>query len=160
MLALCGCATVSGGWWGGDGDQAQSVQVQHFECASVGHDLHYCDVDTSAGVRLVEQKSRTPCIKDHTWGYDEHGVWVNGGCRGQFVTGAGNDDDPWDAEHGVVRCESKGQERRRCNTPVTLQPPQLLHQLSDTDCSEGGRWGWDAQGIWVDGGCRALFRVR
>jgi len=43
---------------------------------------------------------------------------------------------------------------------VTSPPATLLRQLSDTACKEGSTWGWDAQGVWVDGGCRGLFRVR
>jgi hypothetical protein len=43
---------------------------------------------------------------------------------------------------------------------VTLVPVELLRQLSGTACVQGQSWGWDAEGVWVDGGCRALFRVR
>ena len=30
-----------------------------------------CRVDTRGGVRLVEQRSRAPCIYGRTWGYDQ-----------------------------------------------------------------------------------------
>lgn len=162
VLPLSGCATIAS-WFGHKthDDQAQPVVVQRFACESKGKDLHYCDVETAAGIRLVKQVSNIPCIKERTWGYNRHGVWVDKGCRGEFMAGAGDDDDPLlDTAHGVVRCESDEQRRRRCNTAVTRTPVELLKQLSDTQCVQGQSWGWDGQGIWVDGGCRALFRVR
>lgn len=159
--ALCGCASLGGLFGGGqDQTQAEQVPVLHFACESKGKILHYCDVETAAGVRLVKQVSDTPCIKGRTWGYGEHGVWVDKGCRGEFVSGAGDDEDPRRDPQGVVRCESEEQKWRRCNTEVTRQPPELLRRISDARCIEGDSWGWDAQGIWVDDGCRALFRVR
>jgi hypothetical protein len=158
--ALAGCGTV-GRWFGGHDTVPEEVPVQHFRCESKGAELKYCDVDASAGVRLTRQLSSMPCIKGRTWGYGRFGVWVDHGCRGEFVSGAGDDDGgPYDLEHHVVRCESQDQQRKRCPASGPGQTVQLLKQLSDTACVQGQTWGWDADGVWVDGGCRALFRVR
>lgn len=160
MALLSGCGSV--GWlFGGHDTAPDEVPIQHFSCESKGQDLKYCDVDASAGVRLTKQLSNMPCIKGRTWDYGRFGVWVDHGCRGEFVSGAGDDDGgEFDLRHKVVRCESVDQQRRRCDAQVTSPPATLLRQLSDTNCKEGSTWGWDDQGVWVDGGCRGLFRVR
>jgi hypothetical protein len=35
---------------------------------------------------------------------------------------------------------------------------RLVRRLSDRPCTEGRSWGYDRNGIWVDDGCRAVFR--
>jgi len=41
---------------------------------------------TSRGVRLTNQRSGSPCVQGQTWGYDGRGIWVDRGCRADFVT--------------------------------------------------------------------------
>lgn len=160
LVLFSGCGTV-GRLFGGHGKRTGEVPIQHFKCESKGADLKYCDIDASAGVRLTKQLSNTPCIKGRTWDYGRFGVWVDHGCRGEFISGTGDDDGgTLDLPNGVVRCESKGKARQRCPTDVALRPVQLLRQLSDSACVQGESWGWDPDGVWVDSGCRALFRVR
>jgi hypothetical protein len=36
---------------------------------------------------------------------------------------------------------------------------EMVQQLSQSPCTRGSTWGNDGQGIWVDRGCRARFRV-
>lgn len=48
-------------------------------------------MDTSRGVRLVEQTSDTRCVQGENWGVDRRGVWVDQGCAGRFVAGRGDD---------------------------------------------------------------------
>jgi hypothetical protein len=38
-------------------------------------------------VRLFRQRSDAACVMGQTWGYDENGIWVSGGCRADFATG-------------------------------------------------------------------------
>jgi hypothetical protein len=62
------------------------------------------------------------------------------------------------AQQGLVRCESQDGNLRRC--PVdTRAGVRLSHQLSRTDCVQGRNWGYDAGGLWVNGGCRAEFAI-
>ncbi|MBP3973366.1 DUF3011 domain-containing protein [Pseudoxanthomonas spadix] len=158
--ALAGCSTF-GRWFGGHETAPGQVPVQHFSCESKGAELKYCDVDASAGVRLTRQLSSMPCIKGRTWGYGRFGVWVDHGCRGEFVSGAGDDDSgQFDPRHQVLRCESRDQKRKHCPLQVASSTVELVQQLSDSACVENKTWGWDADGVWVDAGCRALFRVR
>lgn len=36
---------------------------------------------------------------------------------------------------------------------------EISEQKSSTPCTLGSTWGYDAGGVWVDGGCRGTFRV-
>src|SRR5262249_51845045 len=56
-------------------------------CASEDGRRHYCAADTRGGVRLSRQHSDAACIAGRTWGYDRRGIWVDRGCRADFVTG-------------------------------------------------------------------------
>ncbi len=59
----------------------------------------------------------------------------------------------------VVRCESQDAKYRHCAAD-TRGGVELIRGLSRTYCTEGRNWGWDRNGIWVTGGCRAEFRTR
>ncbi len=56
-------------------------------CASDDGRRHYCRVDTRWGVRMTNQRSGSPCLQGRTWGYDRRGIWVDRGCRADFVLG-------------------------------------------------------------------------
>ena len=55
-------------------------------CSSNNGKRNYCQADTSRGVRLTNQRSGSPCVQGQTWGYDGRGIWVDRGCRADFVT--------------------------------------------------------------------------
>jgi hypothetical protein len=38
---------------------------------------------------MTRQRSDASCIQGQTWGYDRSGIWVDRGCRAEFVTGTG-----------------------------------------------------------------------
>lgn len=74
-------------------------------CQSRGGEHQYCRADTSGGVTLVHQLSKSGCWKDDTWGYNRSGIWVANGCRAEFRVGwSGNErrgsyyhnNDRWD----------------------------------------------------------------
>jgi len=44
-----------------------------------------CLADTHFGVQLTKQLSRSGCIEGKSWGFDDKGVWVDKGCRAEFV---------------------------------------------------------------------------
>jgi hypothetical protein len=67
-----------------DGDRRDQPRVTTITCSSDDERRHYCDVDTSRGVRLLKQRSGSPCDQDRTWGYDRRGIWVDRGCRADF----------------------------------------------------------------------------
>lgn len=61
-------------------------------CESDNGRERYCAFDTRGGVVLSTQLSSSGCYQGDTWGYDNRGVWVSGGCRADFSSGgyAGN----------------------------------------------------------------------
>ncbi|QAU24844.1 DUF3011 domain-containing protein [Dyella sp. M7H15-1] len=140
-------------------------------CASNGGDFARCQVPWRDAV-LVQQESRVRCVRDQTWGFDHHSIWVNNGCRGQFAPAydrpsygdRGSDwgRPGWDhpSRQGQVRCESHGGNRQFC--PVELHRDdsvRMVNQRSSADCRQGRSWGWSHDGIWVDRGCRADFVI-
>jgi hypothetical protein len=144
----------------------QSPYGSTFRCESEDHRIRRCNVDTRSGARLVRQMSDAPCVQGRTWGYDRDGVWVSGGCRGEFTLGGGGygyggyDGDRYGyGDSRVVRCESQDERRNTCGLPFRARSVTLRRQLSDTRCQQGYNWGWSADRIWVDRGCRAEFVV-
>ncbi|MDO5504713.1 MAG: DUF3011 domain-containing protein [Pseudoxanthomonas suwonensis] len=165
-------ASGGGGYRGGavawPGDQGG-----HLRCESINGRYRQCPVDTRRGVQLVRQVSSAPCIEGRSWGSNRAGVWVNNGCRAEFVVGQGPRRGPVQrvgqyrggSGYGDVarqpqhlHCASDGGRQRRCATfvrgGVTLQ-----RQVSRAACIEGRTWGWTTHGIWVNSGCRADFLV-
>ncbi len=55
-------------------------------CSSNDGKRNYCSANTSRGVQLTNQRSGSPCIQGQTWGYDNRGIWVDRGCRADFLT--------------------------------------------------------------------------
>jgi hypothetical protein len=135
---------------------------QSIRCESTDNHTRHCDMDTRGGVFLSRRLSDASCTQGRTWGYDSRGVWVTGGCRAEFTSGAGGYPPGYGNDPGyggrVVRCESQDGHSRHCSAPVQ-RGVRLLRTLSDSACIEGRTWGWDRDGVWVDRGCRAEFSV-
>ncbi len=58
----------------------------------------------------------------------------------------------------TIRCESNQGRERFCSAN-TRGGVYLQSQLSRDGCYQGDTWGYDRDGIWVSGGCRAIFRT-
>lgn len=56
-----------------------------------------------------------------------------------------------------VTCESTGQQQVSCDLN-TRGNVEIVRQLSHTRCEEGKNWGLARHSVWVNGGCRAVFR--
>jgi hypothetical protein len=145
-------------------------------CASDNGRRNYCDADTRGGVRLINQRSGSPCDRGRTWGFDRRGIWVDRGCRAEFEVGSY--DDRRDRDSGrrgrdrdydrggrgrdrVVQtfyCES-GDERRHYCAEGNEGRVRLIRQRSGSPCIQGRTFGRDASGFFVDRGCRADFEV-
>ncbi len=150
--------------------------VAEVRCSSNDGRTRYCNVDTRGGVRIVRQESRSPCIQGRSWGYDRRGIWVANGCRARFQLGGGGYDRPgygygygapgyaapgYGDGYGaqLVRCESRDERERFCRVPGGVRNAQIVRRLSDTRCEFNYNWGYQRDGVWVDRGCRAEFRV-
>jgi hypothetical protein len=129
-----------------------SAEAQTVSCSSDGS-KKYCEADTKQGVQLAKQKGDAPCKQGESWGYDEHGIWVDHGCGGDFVLGVET------AHSGkIVFCASDGG-RKYCDTR-TSGGVRLVKQKTDAPCKKGETWDYDGLGIWVDQGCSGEFAVQ
>ena len=140
-------------------------------CASDDMRRHNCPVNTSGGVRLVNQRSQSPCIQGRTWGFNRRGVWVDRGCRADFFVpaeqgggGPGYGNGPgYDGQRppynaATINCSSNNGKRNYCPAD-TSRGVTLVRQISGSPCVQGDTWGYDRGSIWVDRGCRADFRL-
>src|SRR5256886_9173007 len=61
--------------------------------------------------------------------------------------------------HGqIIPCSSDDGEKHYC-TADTRYGARLVRQRSQAPCQEGGSWGYDEEGIWVDKGCGGEFTL-
>ncbi len=67
--------------------QSAVAGERHVTCNSHNGNYNYCRVDTENQVRLTRTLSSSECRQGETWGYDDHGVWVDRGCRAEFAVG-------------------------------------------------------------------------
>ena len=133
-------------------------------CESSGR-KQWCSADTSFGVRMSRQISRSSCIEGSSWGYGNRGIWVDDGCRAEFTLGRRGG---WDRDRGYDRrdrdrgelivCESENNNTHRCSID-TRGGVRINRQLSRNDCTYGRTWGYNSREIWVRDGCRAEFTV-
>jgi hypothetical protein len=118
-----------------------------------------CEGDTRLGVALMRQLGERRCILDETWGFDERSVWVTDGCHGQFALGGFRlPEEAVPATAMRLVCESLDGSPARCSIDAS-RGAGLVRQISETDCILNRTWGYDGDGIWVSGGCRAEFAV-
>jgi hypothetical protein len=80
-----------GGWHGGGGGWGGHDET--VKCESNDGRRKYCDINTRNGVTLIRQISQASCIQNRTWGFDRQRIWVDKGCRAEFRSGNGWDDD-------------------------------------------------------------------
>jgi hypothetical protein len=67
-----------------DRDRGRGDYSQVFYCESGDEKRHYCQEGNRGRVRLVRQRSGSPCIEGRTWGRDRNGFFVDRGCRADF----------------------------------------------------------------------------
>jgi len=131
------------------------VVQQTITCSSDDMKRHWCNVYTGGRVRLIKQKSDSPCVQGRTWGYNNNGIWVDRGCRAEFEVGRGGGGG---SGGRTISCNSDDMKRHWCATS-TQGGVRLIKQKSDSPCVQGRTWGYSRDGIWVDRGCRADFQV-
>jgi hypothetical protein len=133
-------------------------------CDSRGFGRQQCAADLR-GYKFasVRNSSSVRCEVGRNFGYDDNGVWVDQGCRGEFfftgtgqniVGGYGGQPSPNDL---AVRCESRDGRRADCPADLRNYYFRDLRQVSRTQCVQGNNWGFDDRGVWVAQGCRAEF---
>jgi hypothetical protein len=158
-------------------------------CASEDGHRHYCSADTRGGVTMQKQHSKSACVQGASWGFDQQGVWVDHGCRADFMVNTRQVDGPGDHDRDHFRghdadhdrdfdrdhhdfdrdrrpaeilqltCSSDDGRRHYCQSDIQ-GTATLTRQRSGSPCREGYSWGNDRNGIWVDHGCRADFELK
>jgi hypothetical protein len=58
----------------------------------------------------------------------------------------------------TIHCESKNYRYQYCRADTDYRVT-LERQSSSTRCRQGDNWGYDRNGVWVDRGCAADFKV-
>jgi len=139
-------------------------------CSSDDGGRHHCNAETRGGVWLVNQRSSAVCNQGYSWDVEEHGIWVDRGCRADFAIGREDyrevprHDERHDERHGergeaqIVKCSSDDGRRNFCRVEIH-GGVRLVNQRSEAACRQGYSWDFDEGGIWVDHGCRADFAV-
>jgi DUF3011 family protein len=150
-------------------------------CASEDGRRHYCPADTRAGVSMQRQRSKSVCTQGSTWGFDQNGIWVDRGCRADFLVNNPSSvrdhdrDSDRDRDHDRDRdryrddfrrgeetmqltCSSEDGDRHYCESDIQGKAT-MTRQRSGSPCREGYSWGYDRRGVWVDHGCRADFQL-
>jgi hypothetical protein len=147
--------------------QADSTD-RTISCSSRSGDRVECPADLRGySLADIQQQSRAQCEIGRNFGYDDRGVWVDGGCRGAFTFREG-DDRSEDArsfgytEPGIegekrVRCESEGGRRANCDADLHGYRFVEVRNLSRADCIIGRNFGYDDRGVWTAEGCRGEF---
>lgn len=173
-LAVAALAVVVGGCGGYGGRPynngyydrpSYNNQAQTLTCESDDGRNRSCRAGMRIGRAEVDKRiSSAPCQLGRSWGYNENSVWVNQGCRARFriyPAGAwgGGGGGYGNGGSSVVRCESDNGKRRRCDAGFNVARIVVERQLSDVQCVRNRSFGNDGRGVWVNGGCRADFRL-
>lgn len=147
------------------------VQDQVVRCESGDNRRSFCQADVRGGVELVRNLSRTQCVRGRNWGEDRGGIWVDGGCRGEFRVGFAGGRPGYGPGYGPgngngqslvgrpFRCESDNGRTRQCRVDEQGGRATLVRQLSSSPCVAGRTWGQDQAGVWVSNGCRGEFVI-
>jgi len=161
LSALACAAPLPASASGGAFQPGYAQGGQAVTCSSDDGDRHYCNIDTSRGVQLTRQISGSPCIQNSTWGFDNRGVWVDRGCRAEFLAGGYSNQWQQDQNGQTVTCSSDNGKRNYCNaTGFDLRAVTMTRQISGSPCTRNYSWGVDrSRGLWVDHGCRAEFSI-
>ena len=144
-------------------DEGGPVYVQGREATLKRFNDRYFEArDANSGITLSISRSDdgTPQIS-----YTGRGG-ANGICQvssSGAPAPAANSVRPRDAAAGdaalprEVTCESTDEQQVSCDLN-TRGNVAIMRQLSHTRCEEGKNWGLSRHSVWVNGGCRAVFR--
>ena len=75
------------------GAHSAFAQSTTMTCESVDNGRNACPMPFNGHVRMVDQMSRTPCVRHQNWDVQDGSIWVSDGCRARFeVMPRGRDD--------------------------------------------------------------------
>ena len=135
-----------------------SASAARISCESRDYHRNYCPAGGNiASARLVVQQSRSACIQGRTWGYDNRGIWVTQGGSGEFDFRWSREPTPTPGPGRPIACESRNYQEAFCPVRPLIARAWLDEQRSPTTCIQGETWGFQGNGIWVNGGCSGVF---
>lgn len=118
-------------------------------------------------IKLIKKISHSPCVLGQSWGVGERSVWVSDGCRAVFRIahngrggGRGGEGGPYHHSHKKqLSCGSPHGYFQACHLKhAGRRHVRLARQVSNSPCIHNVTWGVKANEIWVNKGCRAIFR--
>jgi hypothetical protein len=132
-------------------------------CESTDGRRHRCAADTLGQITLGRQLSRRArCVQGRTWGYDSDAIWVDRGCRAEFLVadnaGTYRGRGTSQAMRTLV-CESDGAKRSYCDADARFGV-RLVREISRNRCVLHRTWSFDRKSVWVSDGCRAEFALQ
>lgn len=125
-------------------------------CESVKGRYNECRKAYNAPVFLTRNLSSTRCTENYNWGQRSNIVWVNGGCRGEFVSRGGSGNGGWGYN---ITCSSINGRYNTCAWDRNRGAPQLLERIAGR-CAYASDWGYNSHSVWVKNGCSARFGTR
>ncbi len=155
-------------WAAGPVSAQEGEAIETFTCESLNNGHNECRY-RSTGVVTVHvnrQLSRSRCVYNESWGAFDGGVWVDYGCRAEFVVRrppGSFSPRPVGGGLQTVTCESRNNDYTTCRlSGFNFESVHIERKLSSAPCTRGVSWGVSSgenspPGIWVDRGCRAVF---
>lgn len=147
----------------------QGEAIETFVCESQDNGHNECRYRASGEVtvHVNRQMSRSRCVFNESWGTFDGGVWVDYGCRAEFVVrrppGSRQSYRPVGGGLSTITCQSMNNAYQECRVrDIDASNVHIERQLSGAPCEQGYSWGVSEgenspPGIWVDRGCRATF---
>ncbi len=90
---------------------AVTASAQTITCSSNDMGRHFCQANTSNGVKLVYQRSGSACTMGFSWGYNNGGIWVDHGCRADFSLGNGQGGNQGEPNNALLMCKNTASQR-------------------------------------------------
>lgn len=167
-MFVLGIVMMASLWAAAPASAQQGEAIETFVCESENNGHNECRFRSTGvvTVHVQRQLSRARCEFNESWGSFDGGVWVDYGCRAEFVVRRppGNSSPrPTGGTLQTVTCESINNSHATCRlSGFNFESVHIERKLSSAPCTRGVSWGVSSgenspPGIWVDRGCRAVF---
>ena len=152
----------------GDVLAQEGTDIETFFCESRDGRHNECRYQATGvvTVHVKKQLSNARCVFNENWGTFDGGVWVDYGCRAEFVVRRPPNTASYRPVGGgmqTVTCESRDNRYQMCQVSnIDPSSVTLERRHSGAECIRGSSWGVSEgenspPGIWVSNGCRATF---
>lgn len=146
----------------------QSHAISNYTIACSSSNYRYAECPAYSKIRFLAVQTRlssASCVWNSSFGFIKgtyrDTIWVSRGCRAIFNVTPYVQPITRD-----IACYSSSYRYARCDIPgniVSYPAPILVRQVSFARCTLGSSWGYSTLSsldhLWVDKGCRGVFRV-